>query len=342
MTHQIRMWEVTSENAPNEIQRNEINLEKRLQEWLETDISMLDPDLLVIGREVPTAFGGKIDLLCLDSSGGLVVVELKKGKTPREVAAQVLDYAYWVRDLSYEDIVKLSDAYQRITVPLKEAFEQKFGDELPVTLNENHRSVIVAEEMDGSTERIVRYLSDLDVPINVATVQHFSAEGGRELLAQVYLIEPEIAANTAQTASKKTKYWTVGEREALADERGVGDLYRLFKDKASGRLFTNSIGQGSVGLIARVEDRTLTILVMHVRESASTSGLKFRLNATRLSRYFGLSEELIQESLPANAQPMPDSEWRGSVTDRADDWKGFKGYFRSVDEVEKFMEMLRP
>ena len=83
MTQQIRMREVTSENTPNEIHRNEINLEKRLQDWLEADISMLDPDLLVIGREVPTAFGGKIDLLCLDSSGGLVVVELKKGKMNR-------------------------------------------------------------------------------------------------------------------------------------------------------------------------------------------------------------------------------------------------------------------
>ena len=54
---------------------------------------MLDPDLLVIGRQVPTGFGGTVDLLCLDPTGALVVVELKKGKTPREVTAQALDYA---------------------------------------------------------------------------------------------------------------------------------------------------------------------------------------------------------------------------------------------------------
>ena len=342
MTQQIRMWEVTSENTPNEIHRNEINLENRLQDWLEADISMLDPDLLVIGREVPTAFGGKIDLLCLDSSGGLVVVELKKGKTPREVAAQVLDYAYWVRDLSFEDIVEMSDDYQKITVPLKEAFEQKFGDELPVALNESHRSVIVAEEMDGSTERIVRYLSDLDVPINVATVQHFRAEDGREMLAQVYLIEPEIAADTAQTASKKTIYLSVRERQELANERGVGDLYRQFKEKASGYLSTNSFGRGNVGLIAHVENRTLAILVLHVGESDQTEGLRFRLNATRLSKYFGLSDVQVKEGLPADVQPMPSSEWRGAATDEAEDWKGFNGYFCSVDEIEKFMEMLRP
>ena len=341
MAHQIRMWEVTDGNTPTEIGRDEINLEKRLQDWLEEDISMLDPDLLVIGREVPTAYGGKIDLLCLDSSGGLVVVELKKGRTPREVTAQALDYAYWVRDLSYDDIADLFCAYGKGSQTLSEAFEQKYGDELPATLNESHRSVIVAEEMDGATERIVRYLSDLDVPINVATVQHFKTKDGCEMLAQVYLIEPEIAADTAQTASRKSKYVNVSERQALANERGVGELYRLFKDRASGSLFTRWMGSGKVILVIRVEKGTRTILVMHLGESDQASGLKFRMNATPLMNHLGLSEEEIREGLPESAQDMPDSEWRGTLTDNAEDWKGFKGHFRNIDEIERFMAMLR-
>ena len=154
MTHQIRMWEVTDGNTPTEIRRDEINLEKRLQDWLEQDISMLDPDLLVIGREVLTAYGGKIDLLCLDSSGGLVVVELKKGRTPREVTAQALDYAYWVRDLSYDEIAALYDDYRKSGQGLSAAFEQKYGDELPATLNESHRSVIVAEEWESGRPQV--------------------------------------------------------------------------------------------------------------------------------------------------------------------------------------------
>ncbi|MDD9981675.1 MAG: endonuclease NucS [Gammaproteobacteria bacterium] len=342
MTHQIRMWEVADGSTPTEVRRDEISLEERLQDWLEEDISILDPDLLVIGREVPTDYGGKIDLLCLDSTGGLVIVELKKGRTPREVTAQVLDYAYWVRDLSYEKISALFDDYRKSRRALSEAFEQKYGDELPATLNESHRSVIVAEEMDGGTERIVRYLSDLDVPINVATVQHFKTKDGREMLAQVYLIEPEAAADTAQTASRKTTYQNVRERQALADERGVGDLYRLFKEKASGRLSTSSMGPGNVALNVRVENGTRTILAMHVGESDQVSGLKFRLNATRLMNHFGLSERQIREGLPESAQAMPDSEWRGASTDNAEDWKGFKGHFCDVDEIERFMAILRP
>ena len=159
MAQQIRLWEITTANTPAEVARREIDFERRLQGWLAADIDMLDPDLLVIGREVPTAFDGKIDLLCLDSSGGLVVVELKKGRTPREVTAQVLDYASWVRDLSHDDILALSDR-QNIAGPLSKAFAQKFGEELPDTLNESHRSLIVAEHMDDSTARIGAYLPD--------------------------------------------------------------------------------------------------------------------------------------------------------------------------------------
>ena len=94
----VCLWEVVSDQKLHEIPSNQINLEERLEGWLASDISVLDPNLLVIGKQVRTDFRGVIDLLCLDSAGDTVVVELKKGQTPREVAAQALDYASWVKD----------------------------------------------------------------------------------------------------------------------------------------------------------------------------------------------------------------------------------------------------
>lgn len=100
MGQKIRLWEVTAEKAVREIEDGGISLEVQLEEWLANDIAMLDPDLLVIGRQVRTDYGGQIDLLCIAADGALVVVELKRGKTPREVTAQALDYASWVQDLN--------------------------------------------------------------------------------------------------------------------------------------------------------------------------------------------------------------------------------------------------
>ena len=85
MAKEVHLWRVGPEGTLNEVQRDSLNLEERLQNWLAQDIAVLDPGLLVIGREVETDFGGFIDLLCMDSVGDLVVVELEEvaGCEPR-------------------------------------------------------------------------------------------------------------------------------------------------------------------------------------------------------------------------------------------------------------------
>ena len=124
---QIRLWEITSDQQLVRISSAPISLEEQLEKWLESDISVLDEDLLVIGKQVETDFGGRIDLLCLDSEGHTVVVELKKGKTPREVTAQALDYASWVKDLSHNRLIEIASDYFKSPDSLTEKFREKFG-----------------------------------------------------------------------------------------------------------------------------------------------------------------------------------------------------------------------
>ena len=78
MLEEVRLWEIESSNKLKRIRRASLNLEKRLEEWLDQDISMLADNLMVIGRQLETDFGGIIDLLCMDDSGDLVIVELKR------------------------------------------------------------------------------------------------------------------------------------------------------------------------------------------------------------------------------------------------------------------------
>lgn len=85
---EVHLWQIGADERLIAIDRASLNLESRLQEWLARDISILDPTLLVIGREVETDFGGFLDILCVDAAGDLVIVELKRDKTPREVTAQ--------------------------------------------------------------------------------------------------------------------------------------------------------------------------------------------------------------------------------------------------------------
>ncbi|MEM4362701.1 MAG: endonuclease NucS, partial [Candidatus Caldarchaeum sp.] len=94
MPQEIRLWEV-NEGKLVEILRDRLGFEERLEEWLENNISIISDDLLVIGRQVKTAFGKYIDLLCIKRNGDLVIVELKRGEAPKEAIAQILEYASW-------------------------------------------------------------------------------------------------------------------------------------------------------------------------------------------------------------------------------------------------------
>ena len=80
--------------------RRALSRESMIEDWVAADPALLGLDALIIGRQVPTDHGKFIDLLALDANGGLIIIELKKDRTPREIVAQVLDYASWIRTLT--------------------------------------------------------------------------------------------------------------------------------------------------------------------------------------------------------------------------------------------------
>lgn len=187
MPIKTELWRI--DNRPEKVSYSTMEAEKKLETILEKDISIVDSGLMIIGQQVLTAYGKSIDLLAIDSEGHLVILELKRDKTPRDVVAQTLDYATWVQGLTYEDIVNIYAKYDT-TKDFETAFEGSFGVPPPETLNEDHRLIIVAAELDTSSERIVNYLSsNYGVPINVVIFQYFR-EGQNEYLSRSWLIDP--------------------------------------------------------------------------------------------------------------------------------------------------------
>jgi ATP-dependent exoDNAse (exonuclease V) beta subunit len=82
--------------APVEVlasERQRFTLERDMQSALRREISLLDASLTIIDDGAERAVvSGFIDILCRDSEGGLVVVELKAGRTDSKVVAQILGY----------------------------------------------------------------------------------------------------------------------------------------------------------------------------------------------------------------------------------------------------------
>ena len=100
----MRVFNVGPDNRFTEYERVPFEAnhdESVLEEWLESnpDGVLEDGPLLIIGRQVPTDLGKVIDLLGVDREGNVVVVELKRDRTPRDVIAQALEYAAFAAKL---------------------------------------------------------------------------------------------------------------------------------------------------------------------------------------------------------------------------------------------------
>lgn len=178
--------------------------EKELETLLCEHIELLNEGWLVIGNQIKTDAGKYIDILCMDHSGCMVVIELKKDLTPREVTAQVIDYAASVTKLSSEDIARLYLDYTNDGKTLNVAYQGKFGTELDETTvnTERVKMVIVAAKMDDGTERIIHFLRDTyQVDINILFFHVFQS-GGQRFISRVWLEEDIDEQTKAEPGNK--------------------------------------------------------------------------------------------------------------------------------------------
>jgi hypothetical protein len=328
----IRLWKIEKENLI-EITKSKVDLEARLQNWISSDISIISPEYLVIGCEVPTDFGGFIDILCMNENGDLVIVELKRDKTPRDIAAQVLDYASWVKVLTADKIQEIAEKYCKPS--LVEAYQTKFNHELPSTLNQDHQMLIVGSEIDSSTERIIHYLSETyGVPINAVAFNYFK-DGENEYTARTFIIEQD-KAEIAQISrpSKRTSNLSMDQLQSIAEEKGVSELYINMIERLTPMFDYVGTTKTTVAFVGNIAGVNKTIFSLVPGESNAQEGVKFKVYLKRLMEYFQLSKEDADSVLPVNKQPW---EYQTSATG---EYSGYEGFFKETSETNDFITRL--
>jgi hypothetical protein len=333
MPEDMRLWQITDGDKLVEIHKAKLSLEARLETWLQEDISLIADDLLVIHSQFTTDFGGLIDLLCLDQDGDLVVVELKRDRTPREITAQVLDYASAVRGFSTERIVEFANRYLRDNGPLARAFRERFGIELPDVLNERQRVLVVGSEIDSATERIVHYLSDAhNVPINVATFNYFHY-GGSEYLARTLLLDSAHPQDFGgEVLTKRAQ--RIHDLEQMAIRNGVGPLCRELVDGLEPQFDVLDPQRYAMRFWGSLQGGRRVLFRLMPGESGAHTGVKFHVYTAKFAEYFKFTEQQMLMLLPSNTQ-----EW--SLRPDDPQWAGHEGFFRTSEEIMKLLRGLQ-
>lgn len=240
------MWRIDGQH-PKPLAAAALPTELELHEFLKRDPSLLGIPLLIIGSEVITPHGKRIDLLAIDSDGNLHVLELKRDRTAREVVAQVLDYGSWVTTLSREDVIDIAEKF--LPEPFESTFEDVFGIAPPDELNSELQLTIVASSLDASSERIVTYLRGFGVPVNAVFFTYIE-DDGRRYLARSWLAASVDAptAKTTRSTSKKAAWNGLDWYVAFGGDRSWDDARRFgFVSAGGGKFYSQTIRTLPIG-----------------------------------------------------------------------------------------------
>ena len=217
-----------------------IELESHLEDWLENSPSaVIQDELLWIGRQTSAADEKRTifpDLFGVDSKGNLVIVELKRSQTPREVVAQLLEYAAWASELSdvqiheiAKDYFKTREEFQEKTFDdaFREAFDMPDDNDIPL-LNQKLRLFIVAEEIPRQIIRVCQFLrTSYKMDIGCIVVSKFQTESGDEIVSTETKVGDEdiVTSKKRHQRISQTSRWS-GDK--LEQEQVVSEAVQEF------------------------------------------------------------------------------------------------------------------
>ncbi len=196
-----------------EASKTDLELEQHLQGWLEqSPWAIAQEPILLIGKHATASVEDRAifpDLLGIDKDGNIVIIELKKGKSPREVVAQILEYAAWASELSDESIQELASHYLSTHADHKDkqfidAFCETFeAEELP-PLNQRLRMFIAAEQITPPISRVCRFLRmSHGVDVNCIEFSIYRTDSGEILVSSQAIVGQEEVTPPKQIVTQR-------------------------------------------------------------------------------------------------------------------------------------------
>jgi hypothetical protein len=170
--------------------------------------------LFLLFRQKAIPSGMRPDVVALDESGRVVVVEVKRD-IARSQLAQTLEYAGWARNASLDELAGL---YHRGPDAFFEDWQAFTDTPRPVLINPSPRLILVARDFDERTDDALKYLIDSGTPLTLVAVTMYEDADGRRFVDVANEYDPEISAPAALPSSTKNEFTKfAGRRVEIAD-----------------------------------------------------------------------------------------------------------------------------
>ena len=144
--------------------------------------------LFPVARQPQIAAGGRPDIVALDETGSVVVLEVKRD-VDRGQLAQCLEYAGWVRTTSLDELAGL---YHGGAAKFFADWQSFTDSPAPVVLARSPRLMLVARDFHGRTESAFHFLVENGLPVKLIRVSIYEDLSGRRFLDVEGEHEPEL------------------------------------------------------------------------------------------------------------------------------------------------------
>ena len=223
----------------------ELGFEERahLQQWIATTPDILGEDLLIIQEE----FDGfndtreRLDLLALDKSGNLVIIENKLDDTGRDVTWQVLKYASYCSTLKKEQIRSIFQTYldrkgieDTATELISEFFEGEDYSELTLNQRQTQRIMMVAGSYRKEVTSTVLWLMNFKLRIQCFRASVYELNG-QVLLDMEQVIPTPDSADYIISMAEKTQEDLSSQSELKERHHLRHEFWTLLLERLKGK-----------------------------------------------------------------------------------------------------------
>ncbi len=285
-----------------------------IQEWVRRHPEILGEDLLIVNMEFDRFEGSRdrLDLLALDRSGNLVIVELKRDSYAGHADLQAIRYAAMISTMTIEQLLPYYADYHKQTTG-----EEASKEQLRSTINDFVRSkdfeelssrpriVLCSEDFSQEITTTVLWLRGFDLDISCIRLTPHRVEGKIILVpekiiplreSEQYIIGIQKKEEERQVLKGKPAA-TIEELCAKADRSGTGEGFRTILQAAQEH--PDHLGLSTTPFVLRItpaSNRSYSLCIIGPSSSRG-EGLAINVYSEVWAKFFGVEEETVASML---------------------------------------------
>lgn len=189
---------------------SELEVKERfdIEVWVKNNPSILKENLLIISEQVFLPSGRQPDLIALDKEGNLVIIELKRDDSGKDVYWQAITYAAQFSEYSFSRIIDLYETFLKKSgiedFNAKEKIEEFVEADLE-NINQKQRIFLVSKEFHQDVLKASLWLLDCDVDIKVVKLTPYKYTDNTIFLDSEVIIPTPGVEDYIKVKVKKSK-----------------------------------------------------------------------------------------------------------------------------------------